>query len=332
MKITKDSILATPCTFIPPAKYASRGYPSEPKTLEELLVGRLQRNPTYCKLVAKCRDEARRHDAKTESGKKTKKELPTWLLGEWSGAKKSQLIKFTPMLFFDIDSKDNDGLSPEEMKARVASLPFVAVAAISSRGQGIYGIVPIPDDASDENLLKGYFRALQVQFKRLGLAMDGQCKNINRARYLSIDPCPYIASECEVWDKRLKEPTPAPPRTLDYSHIGGNLENEYKRVVSMVEQCERGMVDPFSDKEDWRNLGRALAGVFGERGREPFLRWSKVWETTSGKRHNIPPDEEFTRLAQTTRFTSLGVVFSRCERVGIFSEIGRKPLLEKPVK
>lgn len=326
--INRNDILAVEVTFVPPRQYAKKGYPLEYKPLEEVLVGRLQRHPKYCELIAQCRELAARGD--DAGSKAVKKSLPTWLLGRWYGtAQKGQLVKSEPYMFFDIDSQDNGGLSVDDMKAAVSSLPFVAVAAVSARGQGIYGIVPVPDDAADEKRLQGYFRALQSYFKGLGLVMDGSCKNANRGRYLSLDLEPYIADECEVWSEWQDEPKPAPrptstPTPIRAREVNADAEAQFRQIVRMLEKCEASGIDPFERKKDWLDMGRALAWLYGERGRAIFVRWSAIWARNHGKQ-GWDPNDAFTWLATTStkRFDSPGIIFKRCKECGVYHSRGR---------
>ena len=329
--MTRQEILDTWCTFVPPRQFARQHYPVEHKRLRELLVGRLQRHPTYCGLVAKCRDEARRGDLATDSGKVTKRQLPTWLVGKWGGTgKKEQIIAFEPFMFFDIDTSDNVGVSVDEMKRRLSAIPCVAVVAVSARGQGVYGLVQVPREAEDEEVYKGHFRAFERVLTSIGLRGDGQCKNVNRGRYLSIDPEPYIAESCEPFTDWLPDfsthtatrPSASPVHAYAYD-AGDNFN--YNRVMHMVEQCERQGIDPFPVADDWRNMGRALAAKYGERGREPFIRWSNLWSSLTHKTHDKDPNAVYDELSrQCDRFKTLGIIFDRCDRVGVYGSPERR--------
>ena len=108
-------------------------------------------------------------------------------------------------MWFDIDQADNVGVSVDEMKRRLSEIPCVAVVAVSARGQGVYGLVQVPREAEDEKVLQGHFRAFERVLEGIGLHGDGQCKNANRGRYLSIDPEPYIAESCKPFTDWLPD-------------------------------------------------------------------------------------------------------------------------------
>ena len=323
----RAEILSLPCTFIPPAKFSSKGFPLENKPLSEILVGRLQRYPRYVELIEKCRDEARRGDPSTESGKTTKKQLPTWLPGIWTGkARKEDLLQFGGVMFFDIDQADNPGLSVETMKALVSKIPSVAVAATSVRGQGIYGLVEVPADAEDEQRLEAYYTAFGAVLNGIGLRGDGKCKNLNRQRYLSLDKNPYIAEECKVFTEWLAPPEKAPRLAsrpvADKRNYDGNPDKLLRGIEKMAQQCESTGIDPFPTGKDWFQLARALTSrlVPGDAGRRAFKMFSNAWERSTGRKQGKNPDVFFDEVAAMPgRWDTPYWVFIRCEEYGIYA-------------
>ena len=316
MSNTSNDILNLRCSFIP--------FPSAP--VREVTLGDcLFRFPyfrTNQERINKCRDEARRHDAKTDSGRTTKKQLPLWSPGRWCGTmKKGEMLEFGGYMFFDIDEDDNKSITPEEMKARVSGIASVAVAAISARGCGIWGLVKVPDDASDENLLKGYFRAFSEALRGVGLVGDPSATNCNRGRYISIDDNPYLADDAEVWsewqDEERKTPIRAKRRNPALSY---KPTSQLERVERLAARCSQLGRDPFPTQREWFFLARALAGVFGESGRGAFQTFSNIWETSTGRRHEIDPNTFYDSvLKMGGQWDSLGVIFARCAEVGVYA-------------
>ena len=111
------------------------------------------------------------------------------------GRKADDAFEHTGLICIDIDGQDNPGFgSGAELKAEVCKVAEVAYCSISASGNGCFAIFQL---SHPENHL-GHFLALQRLSKsRLGIVIDGQCKDVKRLRFASYDSEPYINDSVE---------------------------------------------------------------------------------------------------------------------------------------
>ena len=111
------------------------------------------------------------------------------------GRKADDAFEHTGLICIDIDGQDNPGFgSGVELKAEVCKVVEVAYCSLSPSGNGCFAIFRL---SHPENHL-GHFLALQRLFKsRLGIVIDGQCKDVKRLRFVSYDWEPYINDNAE---------------------------------------------------------------------------------------------------------------------------------------
>lgn len=149
--------------------------------------------------------------------KEAKKNLPVmYIAGVFSDGKvklidcpeRKAKMKWSNLMCIDIDFKDNEQYTPEQLKKITFDLPYVAGCYTSSSGKGIYLIVPIKDG----NKTKEYQIYLRKLFKQqYDITTDNNAKDINRARVLSYDTAEDIkrwtkTGDVEVWDLEYVEP------------------------------------------------------------------------------------------------------------------------------
>ena len=130
-----------------------------------------------------------------------------------NGRKAEDAFEHTGLICIDIDGQDNPGFgSGAELKAEVCKVSEVAYCSLSASGNGCFAIFRL---SHPENHL-GQFLALQRLFKsRLGIVIDGQCKDVKRLRFVSYDSEPYINDNAEpfrITDAATK-PKPNPTKT-----------------------------------------------------------------------------------------------------------------------
>ena len=90
------------------------------------------------------------------------------------------------------------------------TLPFIAFAAYSASGLGIYAVVPIENAEKHE----WYFNALAKLFLVAGYEVDKACKDITRLRLASYDATPYINHKATTYtDTEKTLPTTATTAT-----------------------------------------------------------------------------------------------------------------------
>lgn len=173
-----------------------------------------------------------------------------------------------PLIAVDLDEKDNKGLSIEEMRKRVNSLPYIMYSCLSIGGRGMYALIPIAEE--NKNDFKGVFKALESDFKALGLTLDGSCINVNRERYMSVDDNEYWNKECEIYTKKIPIPTQVHTHP---SKVGENAnkpltEREFNKVRDMVKDIKKNKLQLTKNHTDTLGLANAIANIWGEEGRE----------------------------------------------------------------
>ena len=179
-----------------------------------------------------------------------------------------EIKQINPLIAVDIDAKDNEGVSIEEMRKKINSLPFVMYSSLSVGGKGMYALISILDE--NKNDFKAVFKALEEDFKALGLTLDGSCVNVNRERYMSYDDDEYWNTKCEIYTRKINIPTQVNTTLLR----GGDNANkpltqrEYNKVKSMVEDIKANKLQLTKNHTDTLLICNAIANIWGEEGRE----------------------------------------------------------------
>ena len=172
------------------------------------------------------------------------------------------------LIAIDLDAKDNENITIEEMRTKINSLPYVMYSSISVGGRGMYALIPILDE--NKNDFKGVFKALEEDFIKLGLKLDSSCVNVNRERYMSYDDNEYWNKQCEIYTRKINIPTQVHTHP---SKVGENAKKtltprEFSDVKSMVEDIKRNKLQLSKNHTDTLGLGNAIANIWGEEGRE----------------------------------------------------------------
>lgn len=174
-----------------------------------------------------------------------------------------------PLIAVDIDEKDNKGLSIEEMRTKINSLPFVMYSSISVGGRGMYALLPIAE--ANKNDFKGVFKALEEDFIKLGLKLDGSCVNVNRERYMSVDDNEYWNDKAEIYTRKINIPTQVNKQPLQGLEINANkplTAKDKQKVDLMIEDIKENRLQLSKNHKDTLGLANAIANIWGEDGRE----------------------------------------------------------------
>lgn len=221
----------------------------------------------------------------------------------------------TGLICIDIDGQDNPEFgSGAELKAEVCKVAEVAYCSLSASGNGCFAIFQLSHPENHP----GHFLALQRLFKsRLGIVIDGQCKDVKRLRFATFDPEPYIndnAMPFRIIDATITpkhNPTKAPltmaPRTWNESP-----ETTLDKVARLTEEVVRLGIDLTDGYSKWIEIGMALANL-GEDGREFFHAVSSVYPGYD----RAKADTKFTNLLRTTRKVTIATFFHQCEGHGV---------------
>lgn len=182
-----------------------------------------------------------------------------------------EVKEINPLIAIDLDAKDNESVTLDEMRKRINSLPYVMYSSLSVGGKGMYALIPILE--SNKNDFKGVFKALESDFKGLGLTLDSSCINVNRERYMSYDDNEYWNTKCEIYDRKISIPTQVNKQPLQGLEINANkplTPREFNKVRDMVEDIKANKLQLTKNHTDTLGLANAIANIWGEEGRTLF--------------------------------------------------------------
>jgi hypothetical protein len=172
------------------------------------------------------------------------------------------LLKHSGLICIDIDAKDNAGVTDfNNLKEYIAVLDCVAYCGLSVSGKGFFVIIPIASTKKH----KEHFEALKIDFAASGLKIDSACGDVSRLRFASYDGRPYINQFAKPYGRVI---CGKPKRRVSL-----NTEINH-RLIALVEAIEESETDITGGYHTWFELACALAGTYGEAGRELFHRIS----------------------------------------------------------
>lgn len=232
-----------------------------------------------------------------------------------NGRKADDAFEHTGLICIDIDGQDNPGFgSGAELKAEVCKVSEAAYCSLSASGNGCFAIFRL---SHPENHL-GHFLALQRLFRsRLGIVIDGQCKDVKRLRFASYDSEQYINDNAEPFRTIDAATKTKPNPTKTTVAMGQRTWNESSeatldKVARLTELVVRRGIDLTDGYSNWIDIGMALANL-GEAGREFFHAVSSVYPGYD----RAKADTKFTNLLRTTRKVTIATLFHQCEAHGV---------------
>ena len=260
--------------------------------------------------------------------KKKRTELKEYTLpsitpsGTFTHRAEENLQKHSGFIQFDIDEKGNDNLFGkcetmqdysavvEDLKQSFADyLPFVAYAAASVSGRGLWGLIPISEPA----LHKDHFRSIEKDFAQMGIKIDTLPKNVASLRYYSYDPTAYFNHHADKYtgleaEQRAEAPKierPAPAHNPD-----GSITDQ-ERVEKMVAHIAGTGRDITNGYENWFKIAGALSSAFGEWGRAYFHDLSRNNPEYDGRK----TDKQFDACLRGKGY-GIGTFYQVCEQHG----------------
>ena len=184
------------------------------------------------------------------------------------GETAKEIKQVNPLIAVDIDAKDNEGVSIEEMRKKINSLPFVMYSSMSVGGRGMYALIPILED--NKNDFKGVFKALESDFNKIGLKLDCSCINVNRERYMSYDDKEYWYTKCEIYTKKISIPTQVNghPTRVEINANKPLTAKDKQKVNEMIEDIKANKIQLSKNHRDTLAIANCLANILGEEGRD----------------------------------------------------------------
>ena len=250
-----------------------------------------------------------RQEPDSEKQNVLKRVLPAATLSGWFAPSRSagNLIKHSGFIAVDIDGKENPDFDMEALKQTLARCRNIAYIALSVRGEGLFCLIPI----SAPSKHKGHFRALQEDFKRMGITIDNACKDVSRMRVISYDPAPHENQAAVPFSRIIEEHSM--PKSTFYSYRGE--DTTLQDVEKLVATCERSHLDITEGYGNWFRIGAALASL-GENGRDFFHRLSAL----NSDYRERECDRKFDNLLRTCGRVGIGTLFYIAETNGIIME------------
>lgn len=204
--------------------------------------------------------------------------------------------KINPLFVIDIDRDDNPDIKDwEELKIKVARLPYVLLTSYSCSGRGIYCIIYFDINAVIEDM----FNALQEDFLEMGIHIDKSCKDITRLRFISYDDNMLIRKgDIQMYDRQVKKES----NTLNMTYTALNETDAftYKAIYHLIKKCNYKS----NDYPSWLQDGFRLA-TFGEYGYLLFM----LLSMNSANYDEEAAKEKFIECQRTTRYNNSCLVY-----------------------
>lgn len=241
-----------------------------------------------------------------EEQKEFKKTLPNFTLSAvFNGTRNNKnVIKYTNLICIDIDKQDNT-LGMNIIGDILKKIDNIAFFAKSCRGNGYFAIIPIEQG----DRLKDHFKALQEDFKGLGIILDKSCSDVTRVRYVTFDENYYINPNPVIYTRMITETTskskqnntsktsnkPLRDTVIDVNSNDIKLsESDLKTLQDTVNRCDEYKFNILEERENWFQVGTALANELGEQGRDFFHRLSNKSKKYDEQECNDKYDEMIT--------------------------------------
>lgn len=215
--------------------------------------------------------------------------------GVFEGERKAtKVTQMNPIICVDIDILP-EGMTLEGLKKKVFELPYVFYVSLSARGEGIFALIYYNQEKDFLNT----FKALQYDFKQIGIEIDKACKDICRLRFVSWDAEPLEKEEVEMYDSDYLEAFMDPQFHKEARYQNGQLQIDdwftFKTIKYLINECGYRA----DDYQDWLMDGFRLA-TFGEYGHALFMHLSQH-SNNFNERVAERKWEECVRTTQMTR-------------------------------
>lgn len=239
--------------------------------------------------------------------KMMKKQLPAAAIsGRFSVRNSKNVVEHSGLMCIDIDGKDNPHLCGhwEEVKKELSVIPEIAYIGLSVRGNGLFTIIPIR--YPEWHLL--HYLQLEDDFKRMGIIIDKNCKEVNRLRIISYDPAPYVNAEATTYERyKVVEK----PIRKQYNYTASEDET-IDKVSRLCQVIDHNGIDLTTAYNDWFKIGCSLADL-GEAGRAFYHICSRQ---NSGYKET-ECDKKFSNLLATTSKYTIATFFDFCKQWNI---------------
>jgi hypothetical protein len=166
--------------------------------------------------------------------KRIKGDLPAFTPGAMVDTKDAKAtpdqknIRLSGFMQVDIDLQDNQNMTnAEAIRNKLAQVPYIALAAISARGKGVWGLIAL---AEPEKFIQ-YVNQVNDYFKNARVTLDkSKGKNPTELRYFAPDPGAILNTKYELMP--LLPPAPVKPITPRQQQTTGSTFADLQRWVN----------------------------------------------------------------------------------------------------
>ena len=170
------------------------------------------------------------------------------------------------------DNKGNDLSVIKQVPTLLKNNNNIAYLGHSASGKGYICIIPI----SNSELHRDHFRALQEDFKSLGIVIDPSCIDVSRLRFYCYDKDAYFNPYATVYtstkSKEIKE----------YNTEYTKIDITDKELLKIISHIENNHIDIAPTYKEFSELSYAINYEFGEDGRDLFHRICKQYKGYNG--------------------------------------------------
>lgn len=211
-----------------------------------------------------------------------KRKLPlVTVSGLFSQRNAESLTEHSGFIAIDIDGLKNTN----DTRDQICCDPYVYAVFVSCGGSGLCVLSIIDPKLHLESfdfLAKHFYDEYGI------IEVDEKCKDVSRARFVSYDPDLYINQDArqvkvKAYPKKKYEP-------VNYVFV----DSEFNSIIQSVVDCNLDLTYNYGD---WINIGFALAGKFGENGRDYFQKLSSL----NPEYDQIKCDRKYSHLLRTNR-------------------------------
>lgn len=139
-------------------------------------------------------------------------------------------IRPSGFMQIDIDLQDNINMKdPEAIRAKLAQVPYIALSAISARGQGVWGLIAL----QEPDKFKQYIDQVHDYFKRARVTLDkSKGKALTELRYFAPDAGAILKDAYLLMPLVPVKPKPRPTAQASTTTATGSTLSELMQWVT----------------------------------------------------------------------------------------------------
>jgi predicted P-loop ATPase len=227
---------------------------------------------------------------RTNKTQENKRALPlVTISGLFKERNNNSLITHSGLIAIDIDGLKN----LNDVRELICCDNYFYATFVSCGGSGLCAIAKIDPKLHLESF---HFLSKHLYEKYNIIEVDESCKDISRARFVSYDPDLFINKDAI----KIKVKPYAKKKEDDSTYVF--VESEFSEIVKSI-IAEK--VDVTANYGDWINIGFALAGKFGEQGRDYFHALSKL----NPEYDKVKADQKYTHVLKSKRDPTVPIDF-----------------------